>query len=179
MAGRKGSRVKPAELPEDMVNERKGCKYTKEEVELFAEVYVRTMNPERAYRECRFMNAGKSDAVVHHEAYRLLKDSRFNDAIERIAKRSGMSKARLNILLSDEIEAASKECRLGEAVKLIDVLCKMNGYYEATKIDVRHGALDEENKMRALEALRSAGVEVEDADYRMEGEKGGSVPLLQ
>lgn len=179
MAGRKGRNVKPVELSEDMVSSRKGFQYTKEEVERFAEVYVRTMNPERAYRECRLMNSDKSEAVVHHEAYRLLKDRRFNDAIERIAKRSGMSKARLNILLSDEIEAASKECRLPEAVKLIDVLCKINGYYEATKIDVRHGALDEENKIRALEALRSAGVEVEDADYRMDGENGGGVPLLR
>jgi hypothetical protein len=39
----------------------------------------------------------------------------------------------------------------------------MNGFYEAQKIDVRHGAIDDDSRNRALQALRDAGADVVDA----------------
>lgn len=156
---------------------KRAGRWTESEVELFAEIYVQTSNKVKAYRAIRPQSEA-SDESIEREVRRMVRNATFARTIEAVAGRSVMTKARLNAVISDEVESAAREGRLVEIVKLVDVLCKMNGYYEAQKIDVRHGAIDEESRGRALQALRSTGAEFVDAVVVEAGERKGEVPLL-
>lgn len=155
----------------------RGCRgaWTLDEIYRFAEAYIRTMDKGKAWRAMRPRGVEEvvDDGTAEKMAYVVMRDARFLVAVERLGKAVALSKARLNILLGEEIERAAERGELGGASKLIDVVCKMNGYYEASKVEVKHGALDDENRERALGALREAGGEVVDAA------EARSVPLLQ
>lgn len=163
--------------------EERGGTFTEAEIAKFAEVYVETEDKVRAYRAIR-PKSKMSFSSMEREVRRLVHRASFARAIEAVSLRGTMSKARLNAILSEEIESAARELRLTGVTKLIDILCRMNGYYEAQKLDVRHGAIDEESRGRALEALRSTGSEFVEAEVVGPGAAGAveeappEVPLL-
>lgn len=154
-------------------------RFTCDEVERFADVYLATHDRVRAYRAIR-PGSDASDESILREVRKMVRQPSFANAIEAVAGKSILSKARLSAMLSDEVEAAARECRLPEVIKCVDVLCRMHGYYEAQKIDVRHGAIDEESRGRALQALQATGKEFVDAEVvEMKEDAKEAVPLLQ
>lgn len=143
-------------------------KYTAAERRKFAEIYVRTGNASEAWGQTFPVRAEKLPRKKWSwEAHKLLQKPEFRDAVERAALGADVgrcvSKARLCEILTDVIEASARDGTVERKAKLIDILCRMNGFYEAQKIDVRHGAIDDDSRNRALQALRDAGADVIDA----------------
>lgn len=143
----------------------KAEKYTNADIRVFAEAYVRTGNATESYRTMR-PNSKASGQTAARNGCTLTKDPRFIKAIQSAAMRNDVTecitKSRLNHVLTNFIETCARRDEVDKASKLIDIVCKMNGFYEAQKLEVRTGAIDAENRDRALAALQAAGREVID-----------------
>ena len=89
------------------VNEVRGA-YTMDEIYRFVEAYIRTMDKGLAWRAMRVrVNSGGDDAGAERMGALVLGDPRVSAAMEKLGKAVAISKARLNVLLGEEIERAA------------------------------------------------------------------------
>ena len=113
-----------------------------------------------AFRNAHPNAKGKTQNSINVLASRLERDpevqARKQEILDDMLKSSDalLSKQQLAELISDELREAHKEPgALAAASGLVDKYCKMFGFYEPEKHDVKVGCLDEDGRNAKIAAL--------------------------
>ena len=101
------------------------------------------------------------DANVRNAAYGLARkpevSARVSELRDRAAGADCASKHDILVALSSAIAAAAADGVLAANARLVDIYCRMRGFYEPERVDARVGCLDPSDRDRKIASLIGGG----------------------
>ncbi len=114
-----------------------------------------------AYREAYPKSVRWKDANVRNAAYGLARkpevSARVSELRDRAAGADCASKHDILVALSSAIAAAAADGVLAANARLVDIYCRMRGFYEPERVDARVGGLDPSDRDRKIASLIGGG----------------------